>query len=179
MNLNIVRLDIDESFPMPQAPRVGDAGVDLVAATGGILSPGDSMVVGCGFSMSVPEGFVGLVCPRSGLSAQHHISVGNAPGVIDSSYRGEVKVILEHRGHKYTGAFRWRRGDRIAQLVIVPYAHVESVIEVNELSTTDRGSGGFGSTGTATSTVTAVSVVASEAPIEETPDKLRSKKANK
>ena len=179
MNLNIVRLDIDESFPMPQTPRPGDAGVDLIAATGGILSPGDSMVVGCGFSMEVPENFVGLVCPRSGLSAQHHISVGNAPGVIDSSYRGEVKVILEHRGHKYTGAFRWRRGDRIAQLVIVPYAHVESVIEVKELSNSDRGSGGFGSTGVATSNVNVLSVAASEAPTEETTVKMRSKKANK
>lgn len=159
MNLNIVRLDTDPTFPMPSAPNPGDAGIDLIAATGGMINPGDNHVIGCGFAIEIPEGYVGLVSPRSGLAAKYHISVGNAPGIIDSSYRGEMKIILEHRGHRYTGSFQWKRGDRLAQLVIVPYFTVNAINVVSELSSTDRGDNGFGSSGVATAAATTASTV--------------------
>ncbi len=167
MKVNIVRLDKDSTFPMPTPSRGGDAGIDLIAANGGMINPGDIAIVGCGFSIEIPEGFVGLVCPRSGLSAKYHISVGNAPGVIDAGYRGEVKIILEHRGHRYTGSFQWRRGDRLAQLVIVPYAHVVEINEVDSLSETARGIGGFGSTGIACKTSDLVITTAETETVDE------------
>lgn len=170
MNLNIVRIEKDTTFPMPSVPNAGDAGIDLIATSGGILNPGDNYLVGCGFAIEIPAGYVGMVCPRSGLSAKYHIAVGNAPGIIDSSYRGEVKIILEHRGHRSTNAFQWRRGDRLAQLVIVPFVAVASLTEVSELSSSERGADGFGSTGMATvaSSVNIVSVTHDlEADVEE------------
>lgn len=96
-----------------------------------------------GIAVAVPEGFVGLVAPRSGLAIRHGISVVNGPGVIDSGYRGEVAVILVNLGDE---AFTWQRGDRIGQLVVVPHVEFEPV-ETAELDASDRGAGGFGSTG--------------------------------
>lgn len=191
MKLNIVRLEKDPEFSMPSVSRTGDAGIDLIATSGGMISPGSSALVGCGFSIEIPEGYVGLVCPRSGLSAKYHISVGNAPGVIDSSYRGEVKIILEHRGHSNTNTFQYWRGDRIAQLVIVPFVAVSELVEVDTLSDTDRGAGGFGSTGVSSSKVAIVAVTnESDEKVDEPtlalieefnapPAKLKGKKASK
>lgn len=110
-----------------------------------LIGPGRSMVVQCGVCVEIPPGFVGLVCPRSGLAANYDVTVLNAPGIVDSGYRGEFKVILINHGAE---AFEINRGDRIAQLLIVPVAQAH-IVEADELSDTARGAGGFGSTGVA------------------------------
>jgi dUTP pyrophosphatase len=139
-----------EGLPLPQPQTLHAAGADLVAAvtTGGEIEiePGARALVPCGFAMALPEGFEAQVRPRSGLAAHHGVTVLNAPGTIDADYRGEVKVILVNHGGE---AFIVRRGDRIAQLVVAPVTAV-TFAEVETLEATDRGDGGFGSTGHAT-----------------------------
>ena len=107
------------------------------------LGPGERAIVPTGVAAAVPAGHAGLVVPRSGLAAEFGIGVVNAPGLIDSGYRGEIKVILVNHGQE---PFAAERGDRIAQLVVVPVAGVE-VVEVESLEETERGGGGFGSSG--------------------------------
>ncbi len=141
MKIPVVRLD--PTLPLPTHARPGDAGVDLRARHAGSLQPGERALVPTGVAVAVPEGFVGLVAPRSGLAIRHGISVVNGPGVIDSGYRGEVAVILVNLGEE---AFTWERGDRIGQLVVVPHVEFEPE-ETAELDASDRGAGGFGSTG--------------------------------
>lgn len=130
--------------PLPAYAHPGDAGLDLRAAIDGELAPFERLVVPCGFSLAIPEGYAGLVMPRSGLAARHGISVVNAPGLIDSGYRGEIQVILVNMDPRETFAFKV--GDRIAQLVIVAVPAVE-LAPVENLSSTERGEGGFGSSG--------------------------------
>ena len=108
-----------------------------------MLAPGDRVLVPTGLSIALPEGYEAQVRPRSGLALEHGILLPNAPGTIDSDYRGEIKVILWNAGEK---AFTVRRGDRIAQLVIAPVTRAEWEL-VPELEATDRGTGGFGHTG--------------------------------
>lgn len=138
----VVRLDPDAVLPAHARP--GDAGADLVAAEAVVLaSGGGRALVRTGVAVGVPEGFAGLVMPRSGLALNHGVTVLNAPGLIDSGYRGELKVLLVNTGTK---EYRVNRGDRIAQLVV---QRVEPLtfVEVEELADTDRGGGGFGHTG--------------------------------
>ena len=108
-----------------------------------LLQPGDIVLIPCGFAMAFPDGFEAQVRPRSGLAVKHGISMPNAPGTIDADYRGEVKVPLINLGRE---AFAVEHGMRIAQMVIAPVARAE-IIEVESLEETDRGAGGFGSTG--------------------------------
>lgn len=119
--------------------------MDIYAAveTDTIIPPGETALIPAGFSIELPPGFEGQVRPRSGLAIKHGIGILNAPGTIDSDYRGEVKVILSNFGKN---PFTIRRGDRIAQLVIASFSRVEWV-EVERLESTDRGAGGFGHTG--------------------------------
>jgi dUTP pyrophosphatase len=128
----------------PVQAHEGDAGYDLHAAESVTIEPGERASIGTGIAVAIPEGHAGMVVPRSGLAARHGISVVNGPGLIDSGYRGEVRVLLLNTDR--TEAFAVEPGDRIAQLVLVA---VESggVEEVAELDETARGVGGFGSTG--------------------------------
>lgn len=122
-----------------------DAGFDLCAAEDRELAPGERASVGTGIAVAIPEGQAGLVLPRSGLAVRHGISLVNAPGLIDSGYRGELRVLLLNTDR--TESFSVGVGDRIAQLVIVRHESPE-VVEVADLGQTPRGAGGFGSTGT-------------------------------
>ncbi len=130
---------------VPTRAHAGDAGLDLVAVERAELAPaGGRAIVGTGIAVEVPEGWAGLVCPRSGLAARHGIGVVNGPGVIDAGYRGEVRVVLHNTDP--TEAFTVEPGDRIAQLVLTPVLIVD-VVEVDELATATRDAAGFGSTG--------------------------------
>jgi dUTP pyrophosphatase len=128
----------------PTQAHEGDAGYDLHAAEAVTIGPGERASVGTGIAVAIPEGQAGLVIPRSGLAARHGISVVNAPGLIDSGYRGELRVLLLNTDG--SEAFTVEPGDRIAQLVLVR-VETEELEEVAELDETARGVGGFGSTG--------------------------------
>lgn len=143
LDVLVVRLDPDLALPAYAKP--GDAGLDLVARAGAHLPAGGGRaIVPTGIAIELPEGWAGLVFPRSGLAARHGISCLNAPGLIDSGYRDELKVILVN--HDPVEDYEVRRGDRIAQLVVQAVEHVRWR-EVSELSDSDRGAGGFGHTG--------------------------------
>jgi dUTP pyrophosphatase len=131
-----------EDAVLPRQAYEGDAGVDLVACEGMTLQPGERGVVGTGIAVEIPDGYAGFVQPRSGLAARHGIGVVNSPGLIDSGYRGEIRVVLLNTDR--TEAFEIRRGMRIAQLVVAPVATVR-LVEVDELATSERGARGFGS----------------------------------
>lgn len=135
---------LDKTLDMPAYAYVGDAGLDLRAAEDAVLKPFERKLVSCGIAMAIPQGYAGFVLPRSGLAAKHGISIVNAPGLIDSNYRGEIKVILVNLdAHE---DFAISHGDRIAQLVIMATPPV-ILEEAEELSETSRGKGGFGSSG--------------------------------
>ncbi|MBC3185422.1 dUTP diphosphatase [Corynebacterium sp. zg-331] len=135
---------LDPELPLPTRAFPGDAGVDLYAAESVDLAPGERAVVGTGIAIALPHGTVGLVHPRSGLAARQGLSIVNAPGTIDSAYRGEVKVCLINLDPRET--IHLRRGTRIAQLV-VQRVELPDFLEVEELDETERGTGGYGSTG--------------------------------
>jgi dUTP pyrophosphatase len=128
----------------PAQAHEGDAGYDLHAAEAVTIGPGERASVGTGIAVAIPDGHAGLVVPRSGLAARHGISLVNAPGLIDSGYRGELRVLLLNTDHAET--FAVDPGDRIAQLVLVAVETPE-LEEVDALDETLRGAGGFGSTG--------------------------------
>lgn len=131
-----------EDAVLPSRAYDGDAGLDLAACEEAVLEPGGRAVVGTGLALEIPAGYAGFVQPRSGLAARHGISVVNAPGLIDSGYRGEIRVVLLNTdAHE---SFVVTPGMRIAQLVIAPVATVD-VREVHELATSGRGERGFGS----------------------------------
>jgi len=134
---------LDGEFPAPAHAHAGDGGVDLRAAAPARLEPGERATVPTGVAVAIPEGHAGLVVPRSGLASRHGIGVVNAPGLIDSGYRGEIAVILVNHG---SDSVEFERGDRIAQLVVIPVVDQE-FFEVDELPPSARGEGGFGSTG--------------------------------
>ena len=141
--VRIRRLPHGEGLPLPAYATPGAAGMDVVAAEEATLAPGGRHAVATGFSVAIPEGFEIQVRPRSGLALKHGITVPNTPGTIDSDYRGELKVILINHGGE---PFPIHRGDRIAQLVLAPVT-LAAWVEVAELDETERGAGGFGSTG--------------------------------
>ena len=142
MRIAVKRLDPD--LPLPRYARASDAGLDLHAAARVVIPPGARAVVGTGIALAIPEGFAGLVLPRSGLALRHGVTVLNTPGLVDSGYRGEVKVLLIN--HDPSAAVIVERGERIAQLVVQAVETVE-LVEVEELSASERSAGGFGSTG--------------------------------
>lgn len=139
------RLAHGADLPLPAYETEGAAGLDLRAALEEpvVLAAGGRMLVPTGLALQLPDGFEGQVRPRSGLAVRHGVTVLNAPGTIDCDYRGEIKVPLINHGQE---PFRIQRGDRIAQLVIAPVTRV-SLVEVPQLDATERGAGGFGSTG--------------------------------
>jgi len=143
MKLNIKKLVPDAVIPHYAHP--GDAGLDLFSCEELTLNAGESCMVKTGISIELPPGTEGQVRPRSGLAAKHQVTVLNSPGTIDEGYRGEVKVILINHGKT---DFEIHRGMKIAQLLVKPVVRAE-VFEVAELSDTQRGTGGFGSTGNA------------------------------
>lgn len=134
---------LDSGLPAPAYAHPGDGGVDLRAAADTRLEPGERAIVPTGLAVAIPVGHAGLIVPRSGLAARYGIGVVNAPGLIDSGFRGEIGVILVNHG---SAPVDIGRGDRIAQMVVVPVA-LQEFIEVDELPPSDRGAGGFGSTG--------------------------------
>ena len=142
MTLRFTRLS-PEAQPPTQAHE-GDAGYDLYASEAALLGPGERASVGTGIAVAIPDGCAGLVLPRSGLARKHGIGLANAPGLIDSGYRGEVRVLLLNADR--TEPFEVSVGDRIAQLMLVRF-EAPAAEEVESLDETARGSGGFGSTG--------------------------------
>jgi dUTP pyrophosphatase len=147
VEIRLKRLPHGGDLPLPSYQSAGAAGLDLVAAlpldAPTILPPGGRALIPTGLAVEIASGFEAQARPRSGLALKHGVTVLNAPGTIDSDYRGEIGVILINHGQ---APFEVRRGDRIAQLVIAP-APQARLIEVVELSSTTRGAGGFGSTG--------------------------------
>ena len=135
---------LDPGLPLPSYAHPGDAGADLHAAVETRLEPGERALVPTGIALALPEGYVGLVHPRSGLAARHGISIVNAPGTIDAGYRGEVQVCLVNTDRREP--FVVRRGDRIAQLV-VQRCETATFVETDDLGGSVRGDGGYGSTG--------------------------------
>jgi dUTP pyrophosphatase len=139
---------LDHELPLPSYARAGDAGADLVARSDVTLSRcGGRAVVPTGVAVAIPAGVAGLVLPRSGLAARHGVTCLNAPGLVDSGYRGELKVVLVN--HDPDRDYEVARGDRIAQLVFVRVEQGEfELVSVEELGESERGDGGFGHTGT-------------------------------
>jgi dUTP pyrophosphatase len=135
---------LGEAARLPSRAHDGDAGLDLYAAEPAAIEPGERAEVATGIAVELPEGHAGLVLPRSGLAARHGIALVNSPGLIDSGYRGEIRVLLLNTDRRR--AFRVRPGDRIAQLLVTPLAVVEP-IEAIELAESSRATGGFGSSG--------------------------------
>ena len=135
---------LSESIAFPEYAYEGDAGLDLRSAEAVVLKPFERKAVSCGIAVAIPEGYAGFVLPRSGLAVKHGISIVNAPGLIDSGYRGEIKAILVNLDPE--SDFSIEVGDRIAQLVIMPIPTVR-IVEAEELDETARGAGGFGSSG--------------------------------
>jgi dUTP pyrophosphatase len=141
--LRVMRLPHGEGLPLPAYATSGAAGMDIVSAEDVTIAPGARHAVATGLAVAIPHGYEIQVRPRSGLALKHGITVPNAPGTIDSDYRGEVKAILINHGAE---PFEIRRGDRVAQLVVAPVVQ-GAWLEVAELDATARGEGGFGSTG--------------------------------
>lgn len=135
---------LDASLDVPVHAKPGDAGFDLRSAVSLELLPGKRACIPCGIALGLPLGFAALVLPRSGLAADHGITVVNAPGLIDAGYRGEVKVILLNTDDQES--FSIEKGDRIAQLLIIPIPEIELTV-TSELDDTLRGDAGFGSSG--------------------------------
>jgi dUTP pyrophosphatase len=135
---------LDPTLPMPRYAHEGDAGLDLYAAEDASLAPGARALIPTGIAVAIPIGHAGFVQPRSGLAIRHGFSLVNTPGLIDSHYRGEIKIIAINLLRETP--IEIRRGDKIAQLVIQRVSTCE-LVEVDELDDTARGEGGFGSTG--------------------------------
>ena len=142
MELPFRRLDPD--VPLPSYAHDGDAGLDLAAWEDAEVKPGERALIPTGLAVAIPEGHAGLVLPRSGLASRQGLTLANAPGLIDAGYRGEVTIAVVNLDPDEPVTIR--RGDRIAQLLVVPFAAVEPVA-VEELPETGRGEGGFGSSG--------------------------------
>ncbi|MCW2621880.1 MAG: deoxyuridine 5-triphosphate nucleotidohydrolase [Frankiales bacterium] len=134
---------LDAQVPLPAYARVGDAGCDLVTTETAELAPGERRTLPTGIALSLPAGYAGFIHPRSGLAARRGIGIVNAPGTIDAGYRGEIKVVLINHGSE---PVRVERFDRIAQLVVQRVEQVQWR-EVSQLAGSERGDGGYGSTG--------------------------------
>ena len=144
LRLDVAAVRLNRESPLPAYAKPGDAGLDLRASEAVTLEPGERRLVPTGVAVAIPDGHAGFVLPRSGLAMQKGVTVLNAPGLIDSGYRGELKVLLINHGAEVVGI---ERGERIAQLVIQTVAHAR-LVEVERLPDSSRGEGGFGSTGT-------------------------------
>ncbi len=142
LEIEVVRLDAE--LPLPAYAHPGDAGADLVTTVDVTLVPGERALVPTGIAIALPDGYVALVHPRSGLAARHGLSIVNTPGTVDAGYRGEIKVLLIN--HDPRSPIELKRGDRIAQLVVQRFERA-AFREVDRLSDTQRGAGGYGSTG--------------------------------
>ena len=140
IELPIQRLNADAV--VPQRAYTGDAGLDLASCERVELGPGERALVGTGLAVAIPEGYAGFVQPRSGLAARHGLTVVNSPGLVDSGYRGELRVVLLNTDR--TEPFVVEPGMRIAQLVVLPIPELE-LVEVDELPSSERGVRGFGS----------------------------------
>lgn len=143
-DLEVALLRLDPGVPVPAYAHPGDAGADLVTTVEVELLPGERALVPTGIAVALPEGYVALVHPRSGLAAKFGVSIVNAPGTVDAGYRGEIKVLLINLDPRET--VRLSRGDRIAQLVIQRFERA-AFVEVDALPESVRGAGGYGSTG--------------------------------
>ncbi|GAA2967599.1 dUTP diphosphatase [Actinokineospora diospyrosa] len=143
-SVEVLLTRLDPGVPIPAYARPGDAGADLVTTSDVVIPPGERVLVDTGIAIALPEGYAGFVHPRSGLAARLGLSVVNTPGTIDAGYRGEIKVCLINHDPRETIALR--RGDRIAQLVLQRVEHAV-FREVAELGESERGDGGYGSTG--------------------------------
>jgi dUTP pyrophosphatase len=141
--VEVKRLPHGHGLPLPAYATAGAAGMDVVSAEDVVIAPGARHPVATGLALAIPQGFEIQVRPRSGLALKHGITVPNTPGTIDSDYRGELKVLLINHGAE---PFAIARGDRVAQLVLAPVVQA-AWAEVAELDETQRGTGGFGSTG--------------------------------
>jgi dUTP pyrophosphatase len=141
--VDIAAVRLDGGLPLPAYAKPGDAGLDLRASEFVTLEPGERRLVPTGLAVAIPEGHAGFVLPRSGLAMHKGVTVLNAPGLIDSGYRGELKVLLINHGAE---AVSIDRGERIAQLVVQPVARAR-LVEEERLPDSARGEGGFGSTG--------------------------------
>jgi dUTP pyrophosphatase len=137
---------LDPEVPLPRYAKGGDAGADIVSRIDITLAPGERALVPTGIAIALPDGYVALVHPRSGLAIKHGVTMVNSPGTVDAGYRGELQIILIN--HDKSESVSFKRGDRIAQLVIQKVERAEFV-EVADLPGSGRGSGGFGSTGRA------------------------------
>jgi dUTP pyrophosphatase len=135
---------LDPDLPTPVYARAGDAGLDLLAAADVDIAPGARTAIPTGIAVAIPEGYAGFVHARSGRALREGLALVNAPGLIDSGYRGEIRVIVVNLDA--VEPIHIKRGDKIAQLVIKPVEHAE-LVEMDELPDTQRGEGGFGSTG--------------------------------
>ena len=135
---------LDKDLPLPQYAKPGDAGLDVYARIDCTLAPGARALIPTGIAIALPEGYVCLAHPRSGLAVKHGVSIVNTPGTIDSGYRGEIQMALIN--HDLQNSFEVKRGDRIAQLVIQKYEDAK-IIEVEYLPGSVRADGGFGSSG--------------------------------
>jgi dUTP pyrophosphatase len=144
MSVEILITRLDSSIPMPSYAKPGDAGADLTSRIDVTLQPGERTLVPTGISIALPNGYVALVHPRSGLAIKHGVTMVNSPGTVDAGFRGELQIILIN--HDPKDAISFKKGDRIAQLVIQRVEHA-AFVEVKTLPGSDRGAGGFGSTG--------------------------------
>ena len=144
MSIKVLIKRLDLGVPLPNYAKGGDAGADIVSAVDVTLEPGERALVPTGISIALPDGYVALVHPRSGLAIKHGVTMVNSPGTVDAGYRGELKLILINHDPKESVSFK--RGDRVAQLVIQKVERAE-FIEVQELPGSGRGTDGFGSTG--------------------------------
>lgn len=143
-SVQVLLTRLDPDVPVPSYARPGDAGADLVTTTDVVLQPGERALVGTGVAIALPEGYAAFVHPRSGLAVRSGLGMVNAPGTIDSGYRGELKVCLIN--HDRVQPLSLRRGDRIAQLIVQRIEHA-AFVEVDALPESERGVGGHGSTG--------------------------------
>jgi dUTP pyrophosphatase len=143
-NVQVLITRIDPSVPLPTYAKGGDAGADIVTRVDVTLQPGERALVPTGIAIALPDGYVALVHPRSGLAIKHGVTMVNAPGTVDAGYPGELQCIMIN--HDPKEAMTFHKGDRIAQLVIQKVERAEFV-EVKDLPGSGRGTGGFGSTG--------------------------------
>jgi len=146
MTLKVLITRLDESVPVPRYAKPGDAGADICTRIDLTIEPGERFLAPTGLSIALPDGYAAFVHPRSGLAIKHGVSMVNTPGTVDAGYRGELQIILIN--HDLREPISFKKGDRIAQLIIQKVERAE-FIEVEILPETDRGSGGFGSTGKA------------------------------
>ena len=144
--LQVLITRLDPELPLPRYAKGGDAGADIYSRIDFTLAPGERALVPTGIAIAIPDGYVALVHPRSGLAIKHGVTMVNAPGTVDAAFRGELQCIMIN--HDATQSVAFKRGDRIAQLVFQKVEHAE-FIEVSNLPGSARGDGGFGSTGRA------------------------------